>query len=162
MTTASLVPEVSELLAKEAHLLDDRDYEGWLQLFTDDCLYWMPVDPLCEDGAMRLNVFYDDRARMEDRIARLSSGSAYTEEPISLTARTFAAVQIEQAGEEEGGQVVARSNFQLIAYRSGDQRLLGGRYLHRLVRKDGRLRISEKRVTLLGSDAPQRPMTFLF
>jgi benzoate/toluate 1,2-dioxygenase beta subunit len=162
MTTVSLVSEVYELLAREAHLLDDRDYEGWLKLFTDDCLYWMPVDPLCEDGTMRLNVFYDDRARMEDRIARLSSGSAYTEEPISLTARTFAAVQVEETDEDDGDRVMARSNFQLIAYRSGEQRLLGGRYRHRLVRQDGRLRISEKRVTLLGSDAPQRPMTFLF
>ena len=151
--------EVHELLAQEVHLLDDRDYQGWLDLFTDDCLYWMPVDPLAEDGTMRLNVFYDDRAKMKDRIARLSSGSAYTEEPISLTARTFAALQIEGDGDEP---VVVRSNFQLIAYRSGDQRLLGGRYRHHLVREDGRLRISEKRVTLLGSDAPQRPMTFLF
>ena len=89
--TASLLPEVHELLAREAHLLDDRDYEGWLRLFTEDCLYWMPVDPTSEDGALRLNVFYDDRAKMEDRITRLDSGSAYTEEPISLTARTFAA-----------------------------------------------------------------------
>jgi 3-phenylpropionate/cinnamic acid dioxygenase small subunit len=153
--------EVYELLAREAHLLDDRDYEGWLELFTDDCLYWMPVDPLAEDGTTRLNVFYDDKAKMRDRIARLGSGSAYTEEPISLTARTFSALQVEEAG-ENGGSLAARSNFQLIAYRSGDQRLLGGRCLHRLVRQEDRLRISEKRVTLLGSDAPQRPMTFLF
>lgn len=159
MTPSPLLPEVYELLAKEAHLLDDRDYEGWLDLLTGDCLYWMPVDPLAEDGTLRLNVFYDDRARLEDRITRLNSGSAYTEEPISLTARTFSALQLEEAGD---GGVVARSNFQMIAYRSGEQRVLGGRYRHRLAREDGRLRISEKRVVLLGSDAPQRPLTFLF
>jgi 3-phenylpropionate/cinnamic acid dioxygenase small subunit len=158
LTPGSPLSEAYELLAREAHLLDDRDYEGWLELFTENCLYWMPVDPLAEDGALRLNVFYDDKAKMRDRIGRLSSGSAYTEEPISLTARTFAALQVEDDGEP----LVVRSNFQLIAYRSGKQRLLGGRYRHRLVREDGRLRISEKRVTLLGSDAPQRPMTFLF
>jgi benzoate/toluate 1,2-dioxygenase beta subunit len=158
--TATLVAEAHELLAKEAHLLDDRDYEAWLRLFTDDCLYWMPVDPLAEDGTLRLNVFYDDRAKMEDRVSRLESGSAYTEEPISLTARTFAALQVEPNGSDD--RLLARSNFQLIAYRSGEQRLLGGRYRHRLVREGGELRIAEKRVALLGSDAPQRPMTFLF
>lgn len=160
MTASPLLSEVYELLAREAHLLDDRDYEGWLELFTADCLYWMPVDPLTEDGTLRLNVFYDDRARLEDRIARLNSGSAYTEEPISLTARTFSALQLEETG--DAAEIVARSNYLMIAYRSGEQRVLGGRYRHRLVREDGRLRISEKRVTLLGSDAPQRPMTFLF
>jgi 3-phenylpropionate/cinnamic acid dioxygenase small subunit len=159
MGSASPLLEVHELLAREAHLLDDRDFEGWLALFAAECLYWMPVDPTSEDGALRLNVFYDDRAKMEDRIVRLDSGKAYTEEPVSLTARTFAALQIEEADEE---RVVARSNFQLVAYRSGEQRILGGRYRHRLVREDGELRIAEKRVTLLGSDAPQRPMTFLF
>lgn len=159
MTPRSPFSEAYELLAREAHLLDDRDFGGWLDLFTEDCLYWMPVDPLAEDGGLRLNVFYDDKAKMKDRIARLSSGSAYTEEPISLTARTFSALQLESSDEEP---LVVRSNFQMIAYRSGDQRLLGGRYRHRLVREDGALRISEKRVTLLGSDAPQRPMTFLF
>lgn len=159
--TAPLLPEVHEVLAREAHLLDDRDYEGWLRMFSDDCLYWMPVDPLVEDGTMRLNVFYDDKPKMRDRIARLSSGSAYTEEPISLTARTFAAVQVEESDADDE-RIAVRSNFQLVAYRSGEQRVLGGRYLHRLVRADGELRISEKRVTLLGSDAPQRPMTFLF
>lgn len=163
MTPSPLLAEVYELLAQEAHLLDDRDYEGWLELLTAECLYWMPVDPLAEDGTLRLNVFYDDRARLEDRITRLNSGSAYTEEPISLTARTFSALQLEEpAGNDDSADVVARSNFQMIAYRSGEQRVLGGRYRHRLVRDAGRLRISEKHVTLLGSDAPQRPMTFLF
>ncbi|HEX5712204.1 MAG TPA: aromatic-ring-hydroxylating dioxygenase subunit beta [Solirubrobacterales bacterium] len=158
MTEVSLA-EVYELLAREAHLLDDRDYEGWLQLFAEDCLYWMPVDPLSEDGTLRLNVFYDDRPKMEDRIARLTSGNAYTEEPISLTARTFSALQLEPS---EDGRAVVRSNFQMVAYRSGEQRVYGGWYRHRLVRQDDRLLIAEKCVTLLGSDAPQPAMTFLF
>lgn len=161
MIDGSLAAEAHELLAEEAHLLDDRDYEAWLALFADECLYWMPVDPEVEDGTMRLNVFYDDRPAMEDRVARLSSGSAYTEEPISLTARTISVAQV-RPGEDDGGCAV-RSNFVLVAYRSGKQRVLGGRCLHRLARSDGgRLRIAEKRITLLGSDAPQEPMTFLF
>ncbi len=161
MSVGELTAEVYALLAQEAHLLDDRDYDGWLELFVDDCLYWMPVDPESVDGTMRLNVFYDDRARMEDRIARLSSGSAYTEEPISLTSRTFSALRVSAEEADEDG-CVARSNFMLIAHRAGRQRILGGRYLHRLIRQDGSLRIAEKRVSLLGSDSPQRPMTFLF
>jgi 3-phenylpropionate/cinnamic acid dioxygenase small subunit len=161
IAAGSLAAEAYELLAEEAHLLDDRDYDAWLALFAEECLYWMPVDPEVQDGTMSLNVFYDDRPAMEDRVARLSSGSAYTEEPISYTARSFSALQVAAGG--EGGGCAVRSNFMLVAYRSGQQRVLGGRCLHRLVRPDGGgLRIAEKRVTLLGSDAPQRPMTFLF
>jgi benzoate/toluate 1,2-dioxygenase beta subunit len=156
--TAGLAADAHALLAQEVQLLDDRDYEGWLRLFTEDCLYWMPVDPQSSDGALRLNVFYDDRARMEDRVARLTSGAAHTEDPPSLTTRTVSAVRVA----EDGDGLVVRSNFLLLAYRRGQQRVLGGRYRHRLVRSDHELRIAEKRVVLLGSDAPQRPMTFLF
>lgn len=151
--------EVYAFLAGEVHLLDDREYTAWLDLFADECLYWMPIDPTARDGGLRLNMFYDDRARLEDRVTRLTSGSAYTEEPPSLTARTIGAIQVI---EEASDVIVARSNFTLVAYRNGEQRNLGGRYLHRLLRGDDGLRIVEKRVTLLGSDAPQRAMTFLF
>lgn len=157
------VEEARGLLALEAHLLDDREYEPWLELFTEDCLYWMPVDPLAEDGALRLNVFYDDRARMHDRVSRLTSGSAYTEDPPSLTARTVSVVRVTSDAEDERhGRITVRSNFMLAAHRRGQQRVFAGRYRHRLIRDGGQLRIAEKRVTLLGSDAPQRPMTFLF
>lgn len=158
--TLPLLAEVHALLATEVHLLDDREYDRWLELFTDDCLYWMPVDPLATEGATRLNVIYDDRARMRDRIARLTSGSAYTEDPPSLTSRSLSAVLVSRGDRE--GELVVRSNYGIIVYRRGQQRQFGGRYLHRLVRRDGALRIAEKRVTLLGSDTPQRAMTFLF
>ncbi len=159
--TLGLMAEVHALLALEVHLLDDREYQRWLQLYTDDCLYWMPVDPLSSDGSLRLNVIYDDRARMQDRVTRLLSGSAYTEDPPSLTARTVSAVQVTADDRREGGLQV-RSNFTLTSYRRGHQRHMAGRYLHRLIRQDGDLRIVEKRIGLLGSDAPQRAMTFLF
>lgn len=151
--------EAQAFLTDEVHLLDDREYERWLELFTEDCLYWMPVDPRSTDGALRLNVFYDHRARMEDRVARLTSGSAHTEDPPPMTVRTLSAVQVRPA---DDGELVVRSNFMLHAYRRGDEQRFAGRYLHRLVRADTGLRIAEKRVTMLGSDAPQRPLTFLF
>ena len=35
--------EVEDLLYEEAELLDDRRFHQWLDLFTDDLHYWMPV-----------------------------------------------------------------------------------------------------------------------
>lgn len=154
--------EVEDLLAEEVHLLEDRAYAAWLQLFTLECLYWMPVDPTSRDGSARLNVFYDDRARMVDRVARLTSGSAYTEDPPSLTSRTLSALRISVDPRSDQDEISTRSSFTLTAHRRGEQRQFAGRYLHRLVRHDDGLRIREKQVVLLGSDAPQRPMTFLF
>lgn len=155
----NLLTEVHTLLALEAHVLDDREYHRWLTLFTEDCRYWMPVDPLCHDPTMRLNVIYDDRPRMLDRIARLTSGLAYSEDPPTLTARSVSAIHVSQ---EDTGDLLVRSNFMVVTQRRWEQRQFAGRYTHRLVRQGDELRIKEKRVGLLGSDAPQRAMTFLF
>ena len=37
----------AELLYHEAALLDERRFDEWLALFTDDALYWVPQG---EDG----------------------------------------------------------------------------------------------------------------
>src|SRR6266508_3998968 len=34
---------IERFLVHEARLLDDRRFEGWVELFTDDAHYWMPV-----------------------------------------------------------------------------------------------------------------------
>lgn len=38
-----LKEEIEELLYREAELLDERRYEDWLDLFTEDARYWMPM-----------------------------------------------------------------------------------------------------------------------
>ena len=46
MTTASrteLRLEVEDFLYHEARLLDERRFHEWLDLFTEDVVYWMPT-----------------------------------------------------------------------------------------------------------------------
>ncbi len=38
-----LVKEIEQFLYYEAQLLDDRDFETWLGLLSDDIRYWMPT-----------------------------------------------------------------------------------------------------------------------
>jgi 3-phenylpropionate/cinnamic acid dioxygenase small subunit len=40
---AEMIREVEQLLYWEARLLDERRFHAWLDLFTDDVRYWMPV-----------------------------------------------------------------------------------------------------------------------
>ena len=35
--------EIEDFLWDEAELLDDFRYEEWLDLLTDDLVYWMPI-----------------------------------------------------------------------------------------------------------------------
>ena len=45
MTTDTLLAQATELLYSEADLLDQTDLDHWIELYTDDGTYWMPVTP---------------------------------------------------------------------------------------------------------------------
>lgn len=99
-----LRPAVEQALHHEARLLDDRRYRDWLARFTEDCVYWVPLDP---DGDPRAQVSYllDDHRRMEDRIGLLETGWAHAQEPPSRTCRI---VSNTEAWPLDGGDTLAR------------------------------------------------------
>ena len=99
-----LRPAVEQALYHEARLLDDRDYRGWLERFTDDCVYWVPLDPAA-DPRTRVSYFLDDRRRMADRIGLLETGWAHAQEPPSRTSRTVSNVEAWPTGD---GDTLAR------------------------------------------------------
>jgi len=37
------VHEVEQFLYREARMLDDRDFEGWLNCYSPDAEFWMPL-----------------------------------------------------------------------------------------------------------------------
>jgi 2,3-dihydroxybiphenyl 1,2-dioxygenase len=50
-----LVQEIEQFLYREARLLDERRHLEWLELFTDDVRYWMPVMSTVERGSRETN-----------------------------------------------------------------------------------------------------------
>ena len=38
-----LISRVEQFLFQEARLLDERRFEEWLSLFSDDGVYWIPA-----------------------------------------------------------------------------------------------------------------------
>lgn len=95
---------VEQALFHEARLLDDRQYRLWLQRFTDDCIYWVPLDPSA-DPRTKVSYLLDDRRRMADRIGLLETGWAHAQEPPSRTCRT---VSNTEAWPLAGGDTLAR------------------------------------------------------
>ena len=117
---------------REAWLLDERKLEEWLELFTDDVLYFMPrrknvprreshreVTPLGD-----LAMIEDDKRYLQMRVARLETGMAWAEDPPSRTRHLVGNLVVEPLA---SGEVQARTAF--LVYRSHletDQQLLAG------------------------------------
>lgn len=151
-----MTPE--ELLYREAELLDARDLEAWLDLYTDDAVYWIPqgdaADPLRE-----VSIIYDDRRRMHERVLRLASGFAYSQDPPSTTCHLVGNV-LARPGEDDG-ELRVTSKLIVSEVRRATQNIYAGSVEHLLVPAGEELRIRRKTVRLANSDTPLGNVTFL-
>ncbi len=110
-----LRPAAEQALYHEARLLDDRRYRAWLDRFTPDCVYWVPLD-LSGDPREQVSYLLDDRRRMADRIGLLETGWAHAQNPPSRTVRTVSNVE---AWPLDGGETRVRCSVVTWEYRRG-------------------------------------------
>ncbi|HEX7008199.1 MAG TPA: aromatic-ring-hydroxylating dioxygenase subunit beta [Alphaproteobacteria bacterium] len=141
--------EIEAFLVHEARLLDERRYEEWLDLFTEQAWYWVPLQENQADPKETVSLMYDDRRLLETRVRRLVQGRLHAQEPKSRTSRMVTNVTIE-ARDDAGATV--RSKFIMTEYRRGVQITYAGTYLHGLVRQGGQFRIAWKRVDIVNSE----------
>jgi p-cumate 2,3-dioxygenase subunit beta len=142
--------DVEEFLYQEAELLDEWRLPEWLELFTDDAVYYVPATDLPIDASPDNNLFYvaDDRFRLSERVKRLMKRTAHAEFPHSRTRHLVSNVLIRKRFENE---LEVGSAF--ITYRTKDSQTetFFGSNRYRLVPENGSFRIREKRC-LLDSD----------
>lgn len=138
------------LVEREARFLDRRQFEDWLQLYTDECLYWVPSTPHGGDPRSEIAVMFDDRRRLEDRIFRLRTGHAWSQVPASRTSRIVSNVEVFGSGRD--GCRMVRCNFSISEFWDGDIRSLAGWAGYRFYDVGGHWKISAKQVNLLNCD----------
>ena len=128
---AALYLSVQQFLFWEARLLDERRFDDWLALFSDDALYWMPVrhnrlresmdeawEPSKEiEDESGLGYFEDNKNRLTRRVGRLKTGMAWAEDPPSRTRHLISNVEVERTDRQD--EVIARSSF--LIYRSRNE-----------------------------------------
>jgi len=88
--------DVEDFLFAEAELLDEWRLPEWLELFTDDAIYYVPATDLAVDASPDNNLFYvaDDRFRLSERVKRLMKRTAHAEFPHSRTRHLVSNVRI--------------------------------------------------------------------
>ena len=140
--------ECRALLEREARLLDQNRFEDWLALFAEKCIVWVPAAETAGDPRQEVAIYFDDRRRLEDRIFRLRTGSAWSQVPASRCVRQVTNVEVFRAGDK----LMVRSNLLMTEFRSGETRLMAAWCAHRLV--DGK--IEAKQINLIDRDQSLR------
>jgi 3-phenylpropionate/cinnamic acid dioxygenase small subunit len=141
--------EITRLIAHEARLLDEKRWDEWYELFTEDGVYWVPLTRDQPDGEFHTSLAYEDKLLLRLRIERLRRRPP-SQHPQSWSQHVLQMPEIETA---EGDTWVTRTAFHYAEARGDAMQVYTGVVLHHLVRRDGALRIRLKRVNLLNCDA---------
>lgn len=123
---------IERFLSAEADLLDERRFDQWFDLLDEAATYTMET---VVNGHQRVDrnrpehtyLFCDNKAQLSQRIARLRTGIAWSEEPPSRTRRLIGNVIVEPG--EAAGRYAVRSNFVVFRSRqeSDNTIFIGGR-----------------------------------
>jgi 3-phenylpropionate/cinnamic acid dioxygenase small subunit len=151
----ALAHEVEQFLYEEAELLDDRRFHEWLDLFTDDAHYWMPIRSTRSRGDEQNeftkdweNSYFDeDKPMLAQRVAKFDTGYSWAEDPPSRTRHLVSNVRV-RAGAEPA-ELTVRCHFNVYRSRMAtDEDLWVGEREDRLRRVDGTWRIAGRKIFL--------------
>ncbi len=169
-----LKQDVEAFLYHEANLLDDRRYEDWLALLTDDVRYWVPMRRNVKFGELEreftregqdINWFDEGKVTLTQRVNQILTGVHWAEEPLSRISHLVTNVEILEAKPTpaEAGEVYLRCRF--IIYRNRvetETDILVGRREDTLRRVDGEWRIAQRQVFLDQNVLLAKNLTFFF
>ena len=103
ITRLLLTQEIAQFLYTEAEILDERQYDEWLDLLADDIRYWMPMRRNVKYGDTTreftretddINWFDEGKDTLTRRVRQIQTGIHWAEEPRSRITHMVSNVQL--------------------------------------------------------------------
>lgn len=148
--------EVEDFLYYEADLLDEHRYEEWLDLFTEDARYWMPMhrnihtrgsEPELTSERGEISWFNEAKPSLEKRVKMIRTGTHWADEPLSRVSHVVGNVRVLDA--PAPGEVRVKCRFVFYRNRHTDEEsFFVGKRIDTLRRVDGRLKIARREIYL--------------
>jgi 3-phenylpropionate/cinnamic acid dioxygenase small subunit len=156
---AAMLQAGSEIVQLDGILLDERRWDDWLDLYTDDCTFWLPMwrdeeqmNDSTEDGLAHM--YYQNRKGIEDRITRIRTGKSPVSSPLPRTAHLVSSIVLQ--GEPGPERINLRATWacHVLFTRARAQHAFFGRSEYALAQSSGRWKIKSKKVLLQNDDIP--------
>ncbi len=155
----SLMREIEDLLYREADLLDQRRYVEWLDLFTEDIVYWAPLRknlPWSErehdiTGEDDVAWFHDDKTTLEKRVRQIMTGIHWAEEPPSRVSHLITNIRLVEPVDALPEGEAATVTCRFLVHRNRletETDYLVGRRADELRRIGGALMIARRKIIL--------------
>jgi pimeloyl-ACP methyl ester carboxylesterase len=122
----------------------------WMEMFTEDGVYWMPAAPEQTDWESQPSIFAEDKLLMQVRANRLLHPNAWSQAAQWATHHLLGTTLVEQV---QSGSVSTYTAFQMMEVRRDKVRHFGGSYRHHWVQQDGHWKIRLQRVDMFNAQA---------
>ena len=154
------VATASELLFREAALLDARDWDAWLALYDEKCVYWVPAwksedlptqDPQSETSL----IYYDARSGLEDRVWRVRARTSSASRLLPRTQHQITNVRVNMPAPD---RMLVDYQWCVNQYehKIHAAQVFFGRAEATLVERGGEWRIARKMILLLNDYIPTK------
>jgi 3-phenylpropionate/cinnamic acid dioxygenase small subunit len=119
--------EIERFLYAEAEMLDQRCFEQWLDLLTEDIQYWMPMhrnikfgdwDRETTKSGTDMNWFDEGKTTLTQRVKQILTGVHWAEEPVSRTCHMVSNVHVLDTQPGADGTVEATVECRFLLYRN--------------------------------------------
>ena len=144
--------EAIRFVIREARLLDEKRFDEWYDLFTEDAYYWVPLAPGQPDALQHNSLAYEDKLLLQLRIERLKRPNAFSQKPASRCHNLLKTPEVEKSDDAKG-EYLTRTQMIYTETRGDESQRYAATAWHSLVRADNQLKIRLKRVDILNSDA---------
>lgn len=111
--------EIQNFLYKESRLLDDQQWDEWLELYCNDVEFWMPSwdddNTLISNPQEEISlIYYPSKAGLEDRIFRIRTERSSATVPATRTSHNLSNIEIFS---QEDGIVTVGFNWITLFHR---------------------------------------------
>nr|WP_281367585.1 benzoate 1,2-dioxygenase small subunit [Stenotrophomonas tumulicola] len=135
---------------REARLLDDRQWDAWLELYAADVIYWMPAwdddDQVTEDPHSQISlIYYGNRDGLEDRVFRIKTERSGASTPEPRTSHNVSNIELLA---QRDGEIDVRYNFLTLNHRYKTDDQFFGTCFVTLRREGDSFLVSNKKIVL--------------
>lgn len=136
----------------ETRLLDEQRFDEWLQLFTEDGHYWMPLEYGQTDPVLQTSLLYENRLMLKIRIERLKGARTFSQRPKSRSHHLLQTPTVDSI-DDSANEIFVHTPMHYVEVRRDEQTLYAAWAKHHLKVENGGIKIRLKRVDMVNTDS---------
>ena len=145
--------DIINFIYEEVRLIDERKFDDWLALFSDDCIYWMPLEHGQTEEHLATSLMYEDKLLLTVRVERLHGERTFSQRPKS---RCHHLLQCPEVLSIKDDTIKTKTSFHYTETRLDEQFFLVGWVEHVLRKTDTGFQIVRKQVNLINPESAHR------